>query len=191
MEIGIFIYNGVESMDFCGPLEVFTTASRISKRPINVSLIAPSNSPIRARGDLSINPHFCIHGHPRFDLLIVAGGKLDRVIDNQAVLDWLAETATHTRHCASICSGVFLFAKAGLIEGKTVTTHWQCIEELSQKYPHLSVINDKRFVTDQNFTSSAGVASGIDMSLDMVKKRFGFDVARKTAHQMDYLWSEL
>ncbi|MCG7561397.1 DJ-1/PfpI family protein [Pseudoalteromonas sp. McH1-42] len=188
MEIGIFIYDGVEVLDFSGPFEVFSTAARFVDEPVNVSLIAPSHAPVSCRGGLSVNPHYSIHGHPRFDLLIVAGGQHQHVLSNTSVLAWLAETATHTRRCASVCTGVFLFAEAGLIDGKSVTTHWDDLARLQSSYPHLKVCEDKRFVMDQNFTSSAGVSAGIDMSLELVKLHFGKSLAIKTARQMDYNW---
>lgn len=188
MEIGIFIYDNVEVLDFCGPFEVFCTANRFTEQHINVSLIAPTHSPVKARGGLSVNPHYSIHGHPKFDLLIAAGGIHTGIIKNPTVLRWLAETARHTPACASVCTGVFLFAQAGIIDGKKVTTHWSDTSELQHSYPELEVIKNQRFVVDQNFTSSAGIAAGIDMSLSIIQSKFGKGIAHKTARQMDYDW---
>ncbi|ATD09341.1 MULTISPECIES: DJ-1/PfpI family protein [Pseudoalteromonas] len=188
MEVGIFIYDGAECLDFCGPFEVFNTAKRFIETPINVSFVAPSHVPVTSRGGMSVNPHYSIYSHPKFDLLIVVGGLHHQICGDHNVLNWLAETANHTSQCASVCTGVFLYAEAGLIDGKRVTTHWQDIDDLREQYPSLEVVEDVRFVMDQNFTSSAGISAGIDMSLELVKKRFGQSVARKTATQMDYDW---
>ncbi|PAY01882.1 glutamine amidotransferase [Pseudoalteromonas sp. HM-SA03] len=188
MEVGIFIYDGAECLDFCGPLEVFNTAKRFIETPINVSLVAPSHIPVTSRGGMSVNPHYSIYSHPKFDLLIVVGGLHHQICGDHNVLNWLAETANHTSQCASVCTGVFLYAEAGLIDGKRVTTHWQDIDDLREQYPSLEVVEDVRFIMDQNFTSSAGISAGIDMSLELVKKRFGQSIARKTATQMDYDW---
>ncbi|CAH9063704.1 Isonitrile hydratase [Pseudoalteromonas holothuriae] len=187
MNIGIFIYDGVEVLDFTGPYEVFSTANRFVDEHINISLIAPSQSPVRTRGGMSVNPHYSIYASPHFDLLIVAGGKHHGIVKNPTILQWLAETAQHTRSCASVCTGVFLYAAAGLIDEKKVTTHQQDIDELKHQYPQLHVIGNVRYIMDQNFTSSAGVSAGIDMSLALLKKRFGERVAKQTAQQMEYL----
>ena len=188
MEIGIFIYDNVEILDFCGPFEVFCTANRFTEQHINVSLIAPTHSPVKTRGGLSVNPHYSIHGHPKLNLLITAGGRHNGIIKNPTVLRWIAETARHTPSCASVCTGVFLYAQAGIIDGKKVTTHWSDIEDLRDNYPQLQVVENQRFVTDQNFTSSAGISAGIDMSLSLIKSWFGVNTAIKTAKQMDYMW---
>ena len=186
MEIGIFIYNNVEVLDFCGPFDVFCTANRFTNQHINVSLVAPTHSPVKTRGGLSVNPHYSIHGHPKFDLLLVAGGQYKEVINNPTVLRWLAETARHTPECASVCTGVFIYAQAGIIDGKQVTTHWNDIQTLQTQFPQLHVIKEKRFVIDNNFISSAGITAGIDMSLSIIQSRFGRPVATKVAQYMDY-----
>ncbi|WP_105169466.1 DJ-1/PfpI family protein [Pseudoalteromonas sp. T1lg23B] len=191
MEVGIFIYDGVEVLDFSGPYEVFSTANRFVSEHIGVSLVAPTHSPVRTRGGMSVNPHYSIYAHPHFDLLIVAGGKHQGIEKNPIILHWLAETAQHTRSCASVCTGVFLFAAAGLIDEMKVTTHWEDIDSLKQSYPHLSVIENSRYIMDQNFTSSAGISAGIDMSLALLRKHFGVNIAKTTAKQMEYYWSEM
>ncbi|NOU50415.1 DJ-1/PfpI family protein [Pseudoalteromonas sp. JBTF-M23] len=190
MEVGIFIYDGVEILDFCGPYEVFSSANKHINEHLGVSLVAPTQAPVRARGGMSVNPHYSIYSNPHFDLLIVAGGKHQGIMKNPTVLHWLAETAQHTRACASVSTGVFMYAEAGLIDGKKVTTHRQEIEELKTKYPQLSVIENKRYIMDQNFTSSAGISAGIDMCLALVRKRFGDKVARQTALDMEYTWCD-
>ncbi|KAF7764756.1 hypothetical protein PCIT_b0816 [Pseudoalteromonas citrea] len=186
MEIGIFIYNNVEVLDFCGPFDVFCTANRFTDQHINVSLVAPTHSPVKTRGGLSVNPNYSIHGHPKFDLLIVAGGQYTEVINNPTVLRWLAETARHTPKCASVCTGVFIFAQAGIIDGKQVTTHWASIQDLQDQFPQLHVIKEQRFTIDNNFISSAGITSGIDMSLSIIQSQFGKAIATRVAQYMDY-----
>jgi transcriptional regulator GlxA family with amidase domain len=186
MEIGIFIYNNVEVIDFCGPFDVFCTANRFTNQHINVSLVAPTHSPVKTRGGLSVNPHYSIHGHPKFDLLVVAGGQYKEVINNPTVLRWLAETARHTPQCASVCTGVFIFAQAGIIDGKQVTTHNNDVEALQTQFPQLHVITEKRFITDNNFISSAGITAGIDMSLSIIQSRFGNHTAIQVAQYMNY-----
>ena len=189
MEVGIFIYDGAESLDFCGPFEVFNTVKRFIDTPINISIVAPSHIPITSRGGMSVNPHYSIYSHPKFDLLIVVGGLHQNICRDHNVLNWLAETANHTSQCAAVCTGVFLYAEAGLIDGKRVTTHWQNLDQLKELYPKLEVVENARYVMDQNFTSSAAVSAGIDMSLALVEKKFGQAIAMETANYMDYDWS--
>ncbi|BBN83904.1 glutamine amidotransferase [Pseudoalteromonas sp. A25] len=190
MQVGIFIYDGVEILDFSGPYEVFSSANKYTSEHLGVSLVAPSQAPVRTRGGMSVNPHYSIYAAPHFDLLIVAGGKHQGIMTNPTVLNWLAETAQHTRACASVSTGVFLYAQAGLIDGKKVTTHQLEIDELKSKYPELNVVNDVRYIMDQNFTSSAGISAGIDMCLALVKRKFGEKVAKLTAQHMEYGWHD-
>jgi transcriptional regulator GlxA family with amidase domain len=193
--VGIYIYDDVEVLDFCGPFEVFSTASRVKARldpgaakPFGVITIADSIRLIHARAALTIQPHFDITNHPPIDLLLVPGGVHDAELKRDDVIGWIARTAAKAEITASVCTGAFLLAKAGLLQGKAVTTHWEDIADFRAMFPTVTVRENLRWVDEGNTVTSAGISAGIDMSLHLVARLESEDLAVKTARQMDYRW---
>ena len=191
MNIGIYIYDDAEVLDFSGPFEVFSTAKRLANNDWQVSLIAENDRPVLARGGYSVNPHYSFADCPLLDLLVVVGGDHTRELEKAEVITWLKHTATNTKRVASVCMGAFLLAKTGLLNGKNVTTHWQDQPELAATFSKLNVISDTRWVTDGKFTSSGGISAGIDMSLALVAEFISYEHALLTAKQMEYKWQTL
>lgn len=192
MNVGIFIYDNAEVLDFSGPFEVFSTASRLSspQGAFNVFLIAEHKRPVMARGSYSINPHFNFDNHPIIDLLIVVGGVHTEAVQNPRVIEWLAEVTPRVPTVASVCTGTFILAEAGLIDGRRVTTHWEDMEDLQLAYPALTVLPEQRWVEDGKFITSSGISAGIDMSLYLVSKLVDLALAEATALQMEYDWQK-
>lgn len=191
MNIGIYIYDNAEVLDFAGPYEVFSTAARVSSLAWNVLLIAESPSPVRARAGFTVMPDHDIANHPKLDLLIIAGGVHTRELEKHAVIEWIKTTDAQTPLTASVCTGAFLLAEAGLLNERTVTTHWEDQTELQKAYPNLNVVNDQRWVSSGKYTTSGGISAGIDMSLELVARITNRDLAVRTARQMEYQWTEL
>ena len=191
MDIGIYIFDNAEVLDFSGPFEVFTTASRVctDSEPFSVSLIGETGSTIKARAGFSVNPTHGIDNHPKLDVLIVVGGYHYDEMKKQNVLDWIAMQANQTQYIASICSGAWLLAEAGVLTNQNVTTHWEDIEELQTSFPNLNVHSNARWIDEGNYVTSAGISAGIDMSLHLVRKFYSLDLAIKTAKQMEYDWN--
>ena len=188
MNIGIYIYDDAEVLDFSGPFEVFSTAKRLANNDWQVCLIAENNTPVMSRGGFSVNPHYSFVDHPAIDLLIVVGGVHTVELEKPAVINWIRETAGATAKVASVCTGAFLLAKAGLLDGLTVTTHWEDLADLANMFPRLNVISNKRWVSQDKFTTSAGISAGIDMSLQLVAELGSPELAELTAKQMQYQW---
>ncbi|HEA16192.1 MAG TPA: DJ-1/PfpI family protein [Pseudoalteromonas prydzensis] len=188
MNIGIYIYDDAEVLDFSGPFEVFSTAKRLANNDWQVSLIAESNTPVMARGGFSVNPHYSFADHPQIDLLIVVGGVHSHELEKPNVINWIRETAASATKVASVCTGAFLLAKAGLLDGLTVTTHWEDQSDLADMFPALTVISNKRWLSQGKFTTSGGISAGIDMSLQLVAELIGPEHAELTAKQMEYQW---
>jgi len=190
LNVGIYIYENAEVLDFSGPFEVFSTASRLShsQEMFNVFLIAEENHPVRARGSYSVNPHFGFQDHPEIDILIVVGGIHVEELEKPAVIDWISNTAEQARLVASVCTGAFLLAEAGLLSDLKVTTHREDIEDLRRSYPDLHVVDSMRWVDEGRVVTSGGISAGIDMSLHLVAKLSGIELAEKTARQMEYGW---
>ncbi|MFS2265012.1 DJ-1/PfpI family protein [Vibrio vulnificus] len=188
MNIGIYIYEQAEVLDFSGPFEVFSTAKRLGAEDLNVFLIAENAEPVLARGGYKVLPDYTIEKHPQIDLLVVVGGVHTDEMYKSNILSWLTLVADSADQVASVCTGAFLLAQAGLIEGLTVTTHWEDIQDLTVRFPDLNVIGDKRWVASGKFTTSGGISAGIDMSFHLVSERYGLEFAMVVAHQMEYNW---
>jgi transcriptional regulator GlxA family with amidase domain len=193
--VGIYLFDAVEVLDFAGPFEVFSTAARIDGRrkpphpPIFVvSTVGRSAGPIVARGGLRVQPAFGLEDHPPLDVLIVPGGVVDAEFANPDVITWIRRVAATTSITASVCTGAFLLAQAGLLDGQQATTHWEDISELRRLFPSIKVVEGKRWVELGSIVTSAGISAGIDMSLHLVGRLAGADLARKTARQMQYDW---
>ena len=190
MNLGIYIYDNAEVLDFSGPFEVFSTAKRLFNTPWNVQLIGETGQVIQARGGFRVCPDFSIHNHPRLDLLIVVGGVHNLEVKKKPVIQWIANIAPITPRVVSVCTGAFLLAEAGLLNGLQVTTHWEDLADLAKDYPTLRLIPNCRWVHDGKFTTSAGISAGIDMSLAIVAQLLGESQAEQTAKQMDYRWQK-
>lgn len=188
MNIGIYIYDKAEVLDFSGPFEVFSTAKRLGADYKNVFLISETNKPVLARGGFKVLPDYTIQNHPNIDLLVVVGGVHTDEMGKSNILNWLARIAPQTNEIASVCTGVFLLAKSNLLDGHIVTTHWEDIPDLTAQFPNLQVIDNRRWVTSGKYTTSGGISAGIDMSLHLVSKHHSLEFAKTVARQMEYNW---
>ncbi len=195
MNIGIYVYDQAEVLDFAGPFEVFTTASRVHGRQnLNVSLfdvflIAEKREMISARANFKVQPHYTINDHPSLDVLIIPGGVHIHEMEKPVVIEWVQRTAGTSQITASVCTGAFLLAKAGLLEGRPVTTHWEDIPDLRGMFPLLDIEEDVAWVDDGNIVTSAGISAGIEMALHLVTRLAGKELAVRTARQMQYTWN--
>jgi transcriptional regulator GlxA family with amidase domain len=186
--LAILIFDDVEVLDFCGPFEVFSVANYFTDPAVfHVVTVAEKPGPVRTRGGLSVNPHHCLADCPRPDLLLVPGGQgTRREMHNLALIDWIRQRSLEAELVLSVCTGALLLAKAGLLDGLEATTHHGAIDLLRQVAPKTTVYTDRRFVDNGRVVCSAGIAAGIDMSLHVIARLLGEEVAEKTARQMDY-----
>jgi transcriptional regulator GlxA family with amidase domain len=190
MNIGIYIYDNAEVLDFSGPFEVLSTAKRLSGHDWNIFLIAEKPLLVQARGGFPVQPHFCFDAHPDIDVLIVVGGVHTEEVKNKNVITWVANVADKSEMVLSVCTGAFILAEAELLDGLTVTTHWQDIDDLKADYPKLHVIDNQRWVSQGKYITSGGISAGIDMSLYLVSELTTLSLAEKTARQMEYHWQK-
>lgn len=184
--------DDVEVLDFCGPFEVFSVArppgdSAEESRLFTVLTIAEADRVIRCRGGLLVQPHYTIDDHPALDLLIVPGGQgTRREMHNQRLLDWIAAQDCTVELTASVCTGAFLLAERGILNGCRATTHWASVDWMRQQYPAVTMLADQRVVDHGHVVTSAGVSAGIDMSLHVVARLHGANTAAWTARRMEY-----
>lgn len=189
MNTGIFIYDQAEVLDFSDTFEVFTTAARLSPngKAFRPFLVSESGKLVTARGGYRVQPDYGFHNHPSIDLLMVVGGVHNAEMDKPAVLQWIYSQGQQAKLIASVCTGAFLTAAAGLLSNQhNVTTHWEDIPDLQTQFPDLNVISNVRWVDEGSVITSAGISAGIDMSLHIVSRLHGETLAEKTAGQMDF-----
>ncbi len=195
--VAIYIFTDSEVMDFAGPYEVFTTASRVFKRsnphaaePFHVFTVARQAGTVRARAGLVVTPDYTFATCPAIDLLLIPGGVVTTELATPAVSAWISRAAAEAQLTASVCTGSFLLAQAGLLEGRPATTHWEDIADMRAMFPGLSVLEGRRWVDTGPIVTSAGISAGIDVSLHLVDRLAGRELAVNTARQMDYDWHE-
>ena len=192
MKIGIYIYNQAEVLDFSGPFEVFSTASRIcpDSNPFDVFLVSEAGNEVIARGGYKVISDYGFHNHPEMDVLIVVGGVHTDEMKKNQVLEWIANQSKKASVVASICTGVFLLASANVLQNQKVTTHWEDITDLKAMFPKLNVVDKVRWVDEGNLITSGGISAGIDMSLHLVSKLHSLALAENTARQMEFSWTK-
>lgn len=194
--VSILVYDEMEVLDFAGPFEVFSVASRVALRrgaicaPFAVSLVADRPRMVRARGDFPVTPHAAIGDVDTTSILLVPGGIVDQPMADPAVIAWVRELSERAEITASVCTGAFILAKAGLLAGLKATTHWEDAEELARDYPDIEVKLGESWVDQGDVVTSAGISAGIDMSLHLVRRLLGREMASATARQMEYRWSD-
>jgi transcriptional regulator GlxA family with amidase domain len=182
-EVVILLYPGVQSLDVTGPLEVLHAARQRgaagSEHAYRVRLLAASREPLRTSSGLTLAPEGTLADAPRdLDTLIVpGGGGHPDAAREERTLRWLARTSARARRTASVCTGAFLLARAGLLSGRRATTHWAYAERLAAEYPDVLVDAEPIFVRDGAIWTSAGVTAGIDLALALVEQ----DHDRETA----------
>lgn len=195
--VGIYVFDEVEVLDFAGPFEVFSTASRVFCRaqagaepPFEVFTVGASRAPVTARGGLVVQPRFSFADHPKIDVLLVPGGVVTAELERPRVIAWVAARAAAAELTASVCTGAFFLGKARLLKGKSATTHWEDVAALRALAPSTRVVQGGRWVEDGAVITSAGISAGLDMSLHIVARLAGHDLAARTARQMDYEWRD-
>ncbi len=188
--VNILIFDDVEVLDFAGPFEVFNVAGHVrGEKPFRVYTVAEKPGPVTTRGGLSVNPAYTVENCPPADILVVPGGYgTRREMLNDALTGWIAGAAARAELTASVCTGSILLAKAGLLDGVEATTHHRALDVLAQAGPQTTVIADRRVIDNGRVITSGGISAGIDMSLYVVARLLGADVAAETAHYMEYDW---
>jgi transcriptional regulator GlxA family with amidase domain len=195
--VGIVLYDQVEELDFVGPYETFKSASFQAARrlgrdtlPLKVFTVAETRDVVATSGGLRIQPDYGFADAPRIHLLVIPGGNSRPQLENVTMMAWLAQVAPQAHVRSSVCTGAFLLGKLGLLDGHAATTHWGSLERLAAQFPSVTVKHDVRWVDEGNLVTSAGVSAGIDMSLHLVERLFGREVAESTARHMEYRWNE-
>jgi transcriptional regulator GlxA family with amidase domain len=183
--IGIWIWNGVEELDFAGPYEVLTAWARMARdeRNISVQLVAASTDPITCSHGLRVIPDVALSDLGRVDLFLHPGGRVGELLEDDAFQEHLRDRARDTL-MTSVCNGALVYGRAGLLTGRPAATHWSAVEALSEL--GANVDPDARFVDDGDLVTSAGVSAGIDMALHLVKRLHSEEAARLVRRYIQY-----
>lgn len=190
-KVEIFLFDDVCSLDVTGPLEVFTIASRILrerksiKQGYTVTFSAEKVGYVEVESGLKLKAEKKIRSGSNIDYFIVPGGDgVHDVCENKGLIKKLKRREQDAKNTVSICSGAFVLAEAGLLDGRSCTTHWMRAEQLASQYQNIKVNKDAIFVKDGKFYTSAGISAGIDLALELVQKDYGADVAKNVARIM-------
>src|SRR5215470_3271947 len=182
-KVAIVLYDGVEILDFAGPTEVFTAAGNGAFR---VYTVAATHAPVLSQGVLKVQPDFSVEDAPTPDILVLPGGNARAFIRSEAGMAWVKKVTAKNELSMSVCTGAFILAQLGLLDGRPATTHWGAISQMRSAYPKVQVKTDVRFVDDGRIVTTAGVSAGIDGALHVVQRLLGDDVAWETARYMQY-----
>jgi transcriptional regulator GlxA family with amidase domain len=176
-------FPGVQTLDVAGPAEVFSLAGRIAGDGYDVVVAAGCSGALRTSSGLSLTPDRTLRGvRGEIDTLVVAGGTgVAEAEHDAALIRWLRTAAGRSRRVASVCTGAFLLARAGLLDGRRATTHWSSCAALARRYPAVSLERDAIFVRDGEVWTSAGVTAGMDLALALVEDDLGREVALEVA----------
>lgn len=183
--VAILLFDEVELLDFAGPFEVFSVAGR--EGAFDVQTVAETTDPIRTRGGLIVTPSAALHDLPSADVLVVPGGQGARTaMHREAVLDWVRDGAQTAEVVLSVCTGSFILARAGLLDGCTATTHHGVLDQLAELAPDATVVGNQRVVDNGAIVTAAGISAGIDAALHVVERLRGSAHAAATARHMEY-----
>jgi transcriptional regulator GlxA family with amidase domain len=195
--VGILVFPDVEVLDFCGPFEVFSVTRlneelrREEPSPFEVLVVAEQAGTVTTTGGMKVTPHHTIDTCPPLDILVVPGGWGTRaVIKNARLVDWIKARAAQVETLTSVCTGSMLLGQAGLLDGRRATTHWRALPWMRDSFPSVTVEEKLHVVEDGNVLTSAGISAGIDMALKVVARYHGEAVARNTARNMEYRYTD-
>ena len=181
--VAFLISNGATIIDFCGPWEVFQDVSvRGQGAAFRLYTIAETLEPITASAGMRIAPNFTYENAPAPKVVVIPAQSTR----SEATLSWLKKVSETSDVVMSVCTGAFLLAATGLLNGKKATTHHDFFDRFAQKYPQVELKRGLRFVENQKFSSAGGLTSGIDLALRVVERYFGREVAEQTAFYMEY-----
>jgi transcriptional regulator GlxA family with amidase domain len=180
----ICLFDGVQSLDVTGPLEVFAGANQYSgSTTYEIRTASLGGGSIRTSSKLLVGADADLRTLRAPHTLLVPGGEGTRAPDPELV-DWVRSTGRSARRVVSVCSGAFVLAEAGLLDGRRATTHWAACETLARRFPLVEVDPEPIFVRDGKFVTSAGVTAGIDLALALVEDDLGRDVALSIARNL-------
>jgi len=186
--VAVVVVPPVEELDLVGPMQVFGAANRLAAKPVYNVEVATNSRDLKVAGEGGLLSFLAQRRFPElkgpFDSLLLVCGVATRNARDAALFAWLRKMAPEVRRIGSVCVGAFLFAEAGLLDGKRATAHWKFGEELAKRYPRVRVESNPLWVKDGNIYTSAGISAGIDLALAWVEEDCGAAVAHEVAREL-------
>jgi transcriptional regulator GlxA family with amidase domain len=182
--VAFVISGGAVVIDFCGPWEVFENVNVPDRpgMPFELYTVGPTTKPIHASSGMKIVPDYTFENAPAPKVIVIPAQNGS----NDAMLDWIRKATRTADLTMSVCTGAFILAQTGLLNGKAATTHHGAYKTFAVQFPDIHLERGARFVEVGNLASAGGLSSGIDLALRVVERYFGRDVATQTANQMEY-----
>ena len=182
--VAFLISDGAVVIDFCGPWEVFQDVMipGSEEMPFRLYTVAETKKSIRTSGGMQIVPDYTIQDAPPPKLIVIPAQSSR----SPAVLEWIRKSSKTSDVTMSVCTGAFLLAKTGLLNGKSATTYHGAFERFATQFPDVQLKRGARFVENGNLATAGGLSSGIDLALRVVERYYGREVAKKTAYNMEY-----
>jgi transcriptional regulator GlxA family with amidase domain len=191
--IGIFIFPEAEVLDFAGPYEVFNVANTVSGENLfHVFLVAETKEIVYARNNFKVVPDEIFSDELNMDLMLIPGGIGRKVqMNNPKVLEWVKKHSLKSELVLSVCTGSFILGNAGLLKNLSATTHHGSYDEFEKLFPDTKLIRQVKYVDNGTIITAGGISAGIDMSLMVVGKLHGEQLAKNVARRMEYDWQEV
>lgn len=183
-------FPGADLLDITGPLDIFAGANTLLPRTqsglpaYEVELVAQKVGPVETSSGIKLvaERRYVDLECSDIDTVMIAGGlSFEKAVNDHQLLDWIGYKAVCARRLASICTGAFLLAEAGILDGRRATTHWAFSESLAQRFPKIEVEPDALFIRDGNIYTSAGISAGMDLALSMIEEDYGREIALMVA----------
>src|SRR5207248_3094987 len=181
--VAFVISEGAVVIDFCGPWEVFRDVMLPSgDHPFRLYTVSDKIAPITAGGGMKIVPNYTFANAPAPKVIVIPAQSEP----SKAMLDWIRESSKSTDVTMSVCTGAFVLAKTGLLDGKSATTYHGAFGSFAMQFPNIQLKRGERFVENRNLATAGGLSSGIDLALRVVERYYGRQAAEKTAYNMEY-----
>jgi transcriptional regulator GlxA family with amidase domain len=183
--VGVVIFEDFQLLDAAGPISAFEMPMRgLDPPPYALSVMAPKAGPVRASCGVEMMAQ-AMPREPKFDTLIVAGGMGTRVaMQDKRMLAFVAAAAKSARRLCSVCSGSYVLAAAGVLEGKRATTHWRRTPDFQKRFPGVKLEPDCIYTHDGKVWTSAGITAGIDLALALIADDLGEEISRRAAQEL-------
>jgi transcriptional regulator GlxA family with amidase domain len=182
--IGILVFPGFQLLDAAGPVSAFEIAARLAGTPLSIKVLAEVPGPVRSSSGVEMLARGLKAAGPISTLVIAGGGGVELAATSANILAFVRAMARRGVRLASVCSGAYILAEAGLLDGRRATTHWRRTRHFLSAYPKVKLEPDRIFVRDGDIWSSAGITAGIDLALAIVAEDFGDEIAQKTAREL-------
>ncbi len=186
--VAFAISEGVTVIDFAGPWEVFQDvmvrergSSHDDQMPFQLFTVSDKTEPLTGSGGLKLVPDYTFESAPQPKVVVVPAQR-----GSQALHAWLKKMVSSTDVLMSVCTGAFQLGKAGLLSGKSATTHHDFLDRFAETFPDVNIKRGLRFVEEEKISTAGGLSSGIDLALRVVDRYFGRDIAQATATYMEY-----